>query len=60
MSVWGEFVNPKELQQIVDNLVTEVATLRLEVDELKRKQDEMGLLNAAPIGTYVPRNRRIW
>lgn len=59
MTHWGEFIDPKELQRVVDNLVNEVASLRLEVDELKRKQNDMGLLNAAPIGVYVPRNRRI-
>lgn len=57
--VWGEFVDPKEMERRLRVLIEEVASLRLEVDNMKRKQDETALLNAAPIGVYVPRNRRI-
>lgn len=57
--VWGEFIDPKEMERRLRFLIEEVASLRLEVDGMKRKQDETALLNTAPIGVYVPRNRRV-
>lgn len=55
---WGEFVNPKEMERRLAELEEAVASLLLEVAELKRKQNDMALLNAAPIGAFTPRNRR--
>lgn len=55
---WGEYFDARELERKLTNACEIIASLELKVNALELRIEEMNLIHSAPIGTYVPRNRK--
>ena len=50
----------KKMAEQLDAVTDMVSGMALEVETLKRVIAEMSIIQAPPVGVFVPRNRRSW